>query len=685
MHAGAAPDPATGARALPIYQTTAYVFEDADHAAALFNLQTVGFIYFAADQPDQRRAGSPARHAGRRPRLHRRLVGPCRAGAGAVPADGARRRDRRLLAPLWRLAAADAQHLSEVRLGGEDRRRRRSGEFQARRHANTKAFFIESLANPGGVISDIEAIARIAEAAGVPLLVDNTLATPWLCKPIDYGATLIVHSTTKFLSGTGTSMGGAVVDSGKFDWAKSGKFPSLAGPEPAYHGLNFFESFGDMAYTFHSHAVGLRDLGPSQAPFNAWLTMLGIETLGLRMERHCANAQKVAEYLAKHPAVAWVNYAGLPDNKYHQLARKYLPKGAGSIFTFGVKGGYDVGIKVVDSVELFSHLANIGDAKSLIIHPASTTHRQLSDEQRVAAGAGPDVLRLSIRDRNGGRHHRRSGASSGKGDGPIASEAMGEPMLSKADNEFLTPQRQGHADGRPAAPLLDAGAPGEELPERDGPPKKIQILGEDLLAFRSDRRSRSASSSRTAASRRQSLLRPQRRVRHPLRLPRLEVRCRRQLHRPRRPRRRSRPTRTRSSCFAYPTREWADMIWVYMGPREKMPELPQLETGPGAGARAATSPRNGRTATGCRVSRARSIPPTSPSCMPCCAKDEATRAPPWPRRRSPTRPTPDDRIRWIHNDPRPKFTVLGHDAGLLIGARAQDRQRPTSTGASRSS
>src|SRR6185503_5491773 len=230
----------------------------------------------------------------------------------------------------------------------------------------TKAFFIESLANPGGVISDLEAIARIADDAGIPLVVDNTMATPFLCKPIDYGATIVLHSTTKFLSGTGTSMGGAVVDSGKFDWAKGNKFPSLAGPEPAYHGLNFFETFGDMAYTFHSHAVGLRDLGPSQAPFNAWLTMLGIETLALRMERHCANALQVAQHLEKHPAVASVNYAGLPNNTYHRLAPKYLPRGADSIFTFGVKGGYETGMKVVDSVELFSHLANIGDAKSLI-------------------------------------------------------------------------------------------------------------------------------------------------------------------------------------------------------------------------------------------------------------------------------------------------------------------------------
>jgi O-acetylhomoserine (thiol)-lyase len=260
----------------------------------------------------------------------------------------------------------------------------------------TKAFFIESLANPGGVISDIEAIAKIADEAGVPLIVDNTMASPWLCRPIEWGATLVIHSTTKFLSGNGTSMGGAIVDSGKFDWSRDGKFPSIGGAEPAYHGLNFHESFGDMAYTFHSHAVGLRDLGPSQAPFNAWITMLGIETLGLRMERHCRNAQEVAEFLEKHPGVSWVNYAGLKSNKYNALAQKYLPKGAGSIFTFGVKGGYETGIKIVDSVDLFSHVANIGDAKSLIIHPASTTHRQLTEEQRIAAGAGPDVVRLSI-------------------------------------------------------------------------------------------------------------------------------------------------------------------------------------------------------------------------------------------------------------------------------------------------
>lgn len=396
IHAGAGPDPATGARALPIYQTTAYAFDDADHAAALFNLQTVGFIYS--------RLTNPTNAA-----LETRLA-TLEGGRGCTVTASGHSAQVLALFPLMR--PGDEIVASSRLYGGSLQQMRNTypkfgwkahvvdadvpDNFKRALSETTKAFFIESLANPGGVISDLEAIARIADDAGIPLIVDNTMATPWLCKPIDYGATLVIHSTTKFLSGTGTAMGGAVVDSGKFDWAKGGKFPSLAGPEPAYHGLNFFESFGDMAYTFHSHAVGLRDLGPTQAPMNAWLTMLGMETLGLRMERHCANALKVAQWLETHAAVAWVNYAGLSSNKYNALARKYLPKGAGSIFTFGVKGGYEVGMKVVDSVDLFSHVANIGDAKSLIIHPASTTHRQLTDEQRLAAGAGPDVIRLSI-------------------------------------------------------------------------------------------------------------------------------------------------------------------------------------------------------------------------------------------------------------------------------------------------
>jgi len=396
IHAGAAPDPTTGSRALPIHQTTAYVFEDADHAAALFNLQTVGFIYSRLTNPTT--AALEARLAA--------LEG----GRGAIVTSSGHAAQILGLFPL--MAPGDEIVASTKLYGGSIQQMKNTypkfgwkavfvdpddpESFRKAVTAKTKAFFIESLANPGGVVCDIEAIAKIADQVGVPLLVDNTLASPYLCRPIEWGATLVVHSTTKFLCGTGTTMGGAVVDSGKFDWSRGGKFPALAGPEPAYHGLNFYETFGDMAYTFHGHAVGLRDLGPSQAPINAWITMLGIETLALRMERHSANAQTVAEYLEAHPAVAWVNYAGLKSNRYHALARKYLPKGTGSVFTFGLKGGYEAGMKLVDSVELFSHLANIGDAKSLIIHPASTTHRQLTEEQRVAAGAGPDVVRLSI-------------------------------------------------------------------------------------------------------------------------------------------------------------------------------------------------------------------------------------------------------------------------------------------------
>jgi O-acetylhomoserine (thiol)-lyase len=396
IHAGAAPDPATGARALPIYQTTAYVFEDADHAASLFNLQTVGFIYSRLTNPTT--AALEARLAA--------LEG----GRGCtVTASG---HSAQIMAFFPLMGPGDNIVASNKLYGGSIAQMKNSypkfgwqvkfvdadepENFRKAADGRTKAFFCESIANPGGVISDIEAIAKIADGVGVPLIVDNTMATPFLCKPIDYGATMVVHSTTKFLSGNGTAIGGAIVDSGKFDWSKGGKFPSLAEPDPGYHGLRFYETFGDMAYTFHSHAVGLRDLGPSQSPFNAWLTMLGIETLPLRMERHVENALKVAEFLEKHPAVAWVSYAGLKSNRYYKLAQKYMPKGAGSVFTFGVKGGYQAGLKVVENVELLSHLANLGDAKSLIIHPASTTHRQLTEEQGIAAGAGPDVIRLSI-------------------------------------------------------------------------------------------------------------------------------------------------------------------------------------------------------------------------------------------------------------------------------------------------
>jgi O-acetylhomoserine (thiol)-lyase len=260
----------------------------------------------------------------------------------------------------------------------------------------TKAIFIESIANPGGIVVDIPAIAAIAKRAGVPLIVDNTLATPYLCRPKEFGADIIVHSLTKFLGGHGNSVGGILVDCGTFDWIGSGKYPALSAPTPSYHGMVLGETFGNFAFAIAARVLALRDLGPAIAPMNAFLVLTGIETLPLRMARHCENALAVAQWLQTRPEVAWVNYAGLPGSRYHKLARKICPKGAGAVFTFGLKGGYEAGIKLVSRVNLFSHLANIGDTRSLIIHPASTTHRQLTAEQRAAAGAGDDVVRLSI-------------------------------------------------------------------------------------------------------------------------------------------------------------------------------------------------------------------------------------------------------------------------------------------------
>jgi O-acetylhomoserine (thiol)-lyase len=396
IHAGAQPEPVTGARNTPIYQTTSYVFHDTDHAASLFNLQTFGFIYSRLTNPtvaalEERVAnleggrgatccasGHSAQILALFPLMEPgdEVVTSTRLYGGSITQFG-----KTFKKFGWQAIFADFDDPENVRKAITPK---------------CKAIFCESLANPGGVISDIEALADIAQEAGVPLIVDNTLATPYLCRPIEWGADIVVYSMTKFLSGNGTSVGGAVVDSGTFDWTRNDKFPSLSEPEPAYHGLRFVETFGDMAYTMHSHAVGLRDLGPTLAPMNAFLTLNGIETLALRMQRHCDNAQRVAEWLAQHPMVDWVFYAGLPDNPYKGLQEKYLPKGAGAVFTFGVKGGYEAGLRVVESVDLFSHLANIGDVRSLILHPASTTHRQLTDEQRQAAGAGDEVVRLSI-------------------------------------------------------------------------------------------------------------------------------------------------------------------------------------------------------------------------------------------------------------------------------------------------
>ena len=270
------------------------------------------------------------------------------------------------------------------------------GTFERAVSAKTRAIFIESIANPGGVITDIEAVAKVAKSAGVPLIVDNTLATPYLCQPFKHGANIVVHSLTKFMGGHGNSMGGVIVDGGNFDWSKSGKYPLLSEPNDSYHGIVFHQAFGGIAFAIAARVLGLRDLGPAIAPLNAFLILTGMETLGLRMQRHCDNALKVAEWLAKDKRVAWVNYAGLATDKEHALQKKYAPKGAGAVFTFGLKGGYDAGVKTVKGVKLFSHLANIGDTRSLIIHPASTTHSQLTADQRGKAGAGDDVMRLSV-------------------------------------------------------------------------------------------------------------------------------------------------------------------------------------------------------------------------------------------------------------------------------------------------
>jgi len=396
VHAGASPDPTTGARSTPIYQTTAYVFDDVDHAASLFNLQSYGYIYSRLTNPTVS--------------VLEERVASLEGGRGAIAVASGHA--AQMLAFFAFMEPGDHFVASRKLYGGSITQFGRSFQkfgwevsfvdpeepenFRRALTPKSKAIFNESLANPGGVITDIEAIAAVAHEAGILLIVDNTMATPYLCRPFEWGADLVIHSTTKFLSGHGNAMGGVVIDSGRFDWAQNDKYKTLTAPEPAYHGLRFYETFGDLAFTVQGHAVGLRDLGATMAPLNAFLTITGIETLALRMERHVQNALTVAQYLERHAAVAWVSYAGLPSSPYHLLAEKYLPKGAGSVFTFGLKGGYAAGVKLVESVELFSHLANIGDTRSLIIHPASTTHRQLNAEQQIAAGAGPEVVRLSI-------------------------------------------------------------------------------------------------------------------------------------------------------------------------------------------------------------------------------------------------------------------------------------------------
>ena len=396
VHAGAKPDPTTGARATPIYQTTSYVFNDVDHAASLFGLQAFGNIYT--------RIMSPTSSV-----LEERIAALEGGTAGLAVASG----HAAQFVVLHALMSPGDEFIASRQLyGGSINQFNHSfksfgwnvkwadiddiASFEKAVSPKTKAIFIESIANPGGVVTDIEAVAAVAKRAGVPLIVDNTLATPYLCRPLDWGADIVVHSLTKFIGGHGNSIGGMIIDGGKFNWTASNRYPLLSEPRPEYNNMILGETFGNFAFAIACRVLGLRDLGPAISPFNSFLILTGAETLPLRMQRHSDNAKAVAEYLSKHPKVTWVSYAGLPGDRYHTLAQKYCPKGAGAVLTFGVEGGEAAGIKLVSSVKMFSHLANIGDTRSLIIHPWSTTHSQLTPEQRKAAGAGDDVVRLSV-------------------------------------------------------------------------------------------------------------------------------------------------------------------------------------------------------------------------------------------------------------------------------------------------
>jgi len=396
IHAGARPDPATGARQTPIYQTTAYVFRDAEHAAALFNLQEVGYIYSRLTNPTVA--------------VLQERIATLEGGVGAVCCSSGHAAQIMALFPLMQpgcniIASTRLYGGTVTQFAQTIKRFGWSAKFvdiddldavKAAVDENTRAIFGEAIANPGGHVMDVRAVADVADEAGIPLIIDNTTATPYLCRPIELGATLVVHSTTKYLTGNGTVTGGCVVDSGKFDWAASGKFPSLSEPEPAYHGLKFAETFGPLAFTFHGIAIGLRDLGMTMNPQAAHYTLMGIETLSLRMDRHVSNAEKIAAWLENDPRIDAVTYAGLKSSPYYERARKVCPKGASGLFTFAIKGGYDACVKLVDSLEIFSHVANLGDTRSLIIHSASTTHRQLTPEQQAAAGAAANMVRVSI-------------------------------------------------------------------------------------------------------------------------------------------------------------------------------------------------------------------------------------------------------------------------------------------------
>ncbi len=397
VHAGAAPDPSTGARATPIYQTTSYVFNDADHAASLFGLEAFGNIYTRITNPTQAV-------------LESRIAALEGGTAALAVASG---HAAQFLAFHTLLEPGDAFVAGRQLYGGSINQFNHSFKkfdwnvvwadatdpisFEKALTPKTRAIFCESIANPGGIVVDLPAIAKVAKKAGVPFIVDNTLATPYLCRPKEHGADIVVHSLTKFIGGHGNSIGGVIVDCGTYDWLSAKhRYKTLVEPNASYGGMKLAETFGNFAFAIAARVMGLRDLGPAISPMNAFFILNGVETLPLRMARHCENALAVASWLEKHPKVDWVSYAGLASSPYHALQTKICPKGAGAVLTFGLKGGYEAGVKLVSSLKLFSHLANIGDTRSLVIHPASTTHRQLTDEQRTAAGAGPDVVRLSV-------------------------------------------------------------------------------------------------------------------------------------------------------------------------------------------------------------------------------------------------------------------------------------------------
>jgi len=395
LHAGHIPDAATGSRAVPIYQTTSFVFDSADHAASLFNLQTFGNVYSRISNPTVA--------------VFEERMAALEGGRAALAASSGQA--AQMCALLTILREGDEIVSASTLYGGTysqfDVTFRQFGintvfvnpddpeNFRKALTPRTRVLYAETMGNPQINVLDIEAVARIAGEAGVPLIVDSTFASPYLCQPIRFGADIVIHSATKFIGGHGTTMGGVVVESGKFPWG-NGKFPMMTEPSRGYHGVIFHETFGDFGYTMKCRMETMRTLGPVLSPFNAWMLLQGLETLHVRMERHVANAVAVAKFLENHARVSWVNYPGLPSSKYHALAQKYLSKGTGSIMTFGIKGGMEAGVKFIEALQFCSHLANVGDAKTLVIHPASTTHRQLSDEEQVKAGVGPDMIRLSI-------------------------------------------------------------------------------------------------------------------------------------------------------------------------------------------------------------------------------------------------------------------------------------------------